>query len=80
MWTPSRRAGVIPGVTTRLSLGVADEQADAGRGGQTCLVRPNSVARTVMMIVKMQFDHEQSEIGNTRPVNPYSTTYWWKTE
>ena len=46
MWTPSRKAGGIPRVRTRLSLSVENEQADAERDGRTCLARPNSQART----------------------------------
>ena len=47
-WTPPRKARGIPGVRTRFSLmrHVENEQADAGRDGQTCLARPNSQART----------------------------------
>ena len=43
--TPSRKAKGIPRVGTRVSQCVANEQVDAGRDGQTCLVRPNSQAR-----------------------------------
>ena len=44
MWTmtPSRKAEKIPRVSTRFSLSMENEQADAGRNGQTCLARPNS--------------------------------------
>ena len=31
---------------TRFSLNVENEQGDVGRDGQTCLVRPDSQART----------------------------------
>ena len=33
-------------VSTRFSLVVEHEQDDAGRGGRTCLARPNSQAHT----------------------------------
>ena len=35
-----------PKVSTRFSLSMENEQADAGRDGQTRLARPNSQART----------------------------------
>ena len=38
--------GRIPCVSTRFSLSVENEQADAGRDGRTRLARPNSQART----------------------------------
>ena len=46
MWMPSRKAGGIPRVKTILILSREDEQADAGRGGLTCLAKPNVQART----------------------------------
>ena len=45
-WTPPRKAGGIPWLSTRFSMSVENEQADAGRDGQTCLARPDSRART----------------------------------
>ena len=45
-WTPPRTSGKIPGVSTRFSLNIENEQTDAGRDGRTCLTRPNSQART----------------------------------
>ena len=36
----------MPGVSTRFSLSVENEQANAGRDCQTRLARPNSQART----------------------------------
>ena len=45
-WPPPRKAGGIPRVSTRFSLSVEKEQADAGRDGRTRLARPNSQART----------------------------------
>ena len=45
-WRPPRKSGGIPQVSTRFSLGVENEQADAGRDGRTRLARPNSQART----------------------------------
>ena len=32
-WTPTRNSGGIPYVSTRFSLSIENEQADAGRGG-----------------------------------------------
>ena len=46
LWTPSRKAGGIPRVSTRSSLRMENERGDAGRDGRTCLARPNSQART----------------------------------
>ena len=46
MDTVAENGGNPPSVTTRFNLGVENEQADAGRDGRTCLVRPNSQART----------------------------------
>ena len=43
--TPPRKAGGIPWVSTRFSLSVENEQADAGRNGRTCLASPSSQAR-----------------------------------
>ena len=40
------KRGGIPCLSTRFSMSVENEQADAGRDGQTCLARPNSQART----------------------------------
>ena len=45
-WTPPRKSGGIPRVSTRFSLSVKNEKANAGRDGRTCLARPNSQART----------------------------------
>ena len=42
-WTPLlRKAAEIPLVSTRFSLSVANEQADAGRDVRTCLTGQNS--------------------------------------
>ena len=38
--------GGVPYVRTRFSLGMENEQADAGRDSRTLLARPNSQART----------------------------------
>ena len=46
IWTPPWTWGRIPWVSTRFSRSVENEQADTGRDGQTCLVKPNSQART----------------------------------
>ena len=43
-WTPSRKAGEIPRVST-ISPSLENKQAGAGRDGPTCLARPNSQAR-----------------------------------
>ena len=45
-WTVSRKAGGIPRESTRFSLSVESEQADAGRDGQTCIMTLNSQAQT----------------------------------
>ena len=45
-WTPPRKSGGIPRVSTRFSLSVENEHTRAGRDGPTYLVRPNSQART----------------------------------
>ena len=74
-WTPPWKARGIPWITTRFSLSVKNEQADAGRDGQTCLARPNSHARTgTGKKAKTYFpcwaDHEQD--WQPYPVDPYS--------
>ena len=46
VWAPSRKAVEIPRVSTRFSLSVENEQADAGRDGRTRLARQKSQART----------------------------------
>ena len=45
-WTPPRKSEGNPCLSTRFSLSVENEQADAGRDGRTRLTRPNSQART----------------------------------
>ena len=45
IWTPPRKAGGIPYVSTRFSLSMENDQDDAGRDGRTRLARPNSQAR-----------------------------------
>ena len=45
-WTPSRKSGGIPRVSTRFILGVENEQADAGWDGRTRLARLNYQVRT----------------------------------
>ena len=44
--TPLRKSRGIPRVSTRFSLSMENEQADAGQDGRTRLARPNSQART----------------------------------
>ena len=47
MWTPSRKAGEIPRVSTSsFNLSTGNEWAGAGRDEQTCIARSNSQART----------------------------------
>ena len=41
-----RKSGGIPRVSTRFSLSMEDEQADARRDGRTRLAGPDSQART----------------------------------
>ena len=43
-WTPSQKARGISRVSTRFSLSVENERADAIRDSGTCLARPNSQA------------------------------------
>ena len=60
-------SGGIPRVSTRFSLSVENEQADAGRDSRTRLARPNSRARTgtgKKTFSSCSADHEQSRIGN----------------
>ena len=45
-WASPRKSRGIPGVSTRFSLTVDNEQTDAGQDGQTCLATPNSQAQT----------------------------------
>ena len=45
VYTTTRKAGRIPRVSTRFSLSVENEQADAGRDVRTCLATPSSQAR-----------------------------------
>ena len=42
-WTPPRKSGGIPRVSTRFSLGVENEQADSGRDGRTDYWQPYPV-------------------------------------
>ena len=44
-WTPPRKSGGFPWISTRFSLSVENEQSDAGRDGRTRLAIPNSQAR-----------------------------------
>ena len=44
-WTAPRKSGEIPCVSTRFSLSVDNEQADAGQDSRTRLTRPNSQTR-----------------------------------
>ena len=44
-WTPPRKSGGIPRLSTRFSLGMENEQTDAGQDGQTRLARRNFQAR-----------------------------------
>ena len=41
-WTPPRKLGEIPCVSTRFNLSVENEQADAGRDGRTRLAATTS--------------------------------------
>ena len=62
-WTPPRKAGGIPRVSTRFSLSTEKEQAYAGRDNQTRLARPRTQARTGT-------GNEQD--WQPYPVDPYS--------
>ena len=46
IWTPPWMSGGIPGVNTRFSVNIENEQADTRWDSQTCLAKPNSQART----------------------------------
>ena len=45
-WTPPQKSGGIPGVRTRFSLSMENEQAGVGQDDRTRLARPNSQERT----------------------------------
>ena len=45
-WASPRKSGGLPQVSTRFSLSVENELADAGRDGRTRYARPNSQVRT----------------------------------
>ena len=61
MDTAAAESGGIPSVSTRFSQGVENEQANAGRDGQTRLARPNSQAERGQgdIIFPRSADHEQ---------------------
>ena len=71
-WTPLRKSPGIPYVSTRFSLNVENEQADARRDCRTCLARSNSQARTGTgkYYFPCSADHEQD--WQPYPVDPYS--------
>ena len=71
IWTRLRTLGGIPGVSTRFSVSIENEQADTGRDGQTCLTKPNFQARTgTGKFFPVQLT--MNRIGNL-PVDLYST-------
>ena len=53
-----------PRISTRFSLGVKNGQADAGRDGRACLVRPNFYTRTGTGKIITSCSADQSSIGN----------------
>ena len=55
-------SGGIPRVSTRFRVSVENEQADAGRDGQTCLERPNSNGNREKFIFPVQLT--TSRIGH----------------
>ena len=59
-WTSPRKSEGMPRVSTRFSLSMENEQAEAGWDGRTRFARPNS-----------QADHEQD--WQPYPVDPYSS-------
>ena len=68
-----RKAGGIPRVSTRFSLSVENEQAYAGRDGQTRLARPKYQAQTGAGNITFVFpsaDHEKDR--QPYPVDPYT--------
>ena len=72
-WTPPRKSEGIPGVSTRFSLSMGNEQAGAGRDGRTRLARPDSQARRGQRNVNFPClaDHEQDR--QPYPVDQYSS-------
>ena len=67
--------GEIPRLSTRFSLSMENEQANAGRDGRTCLARPNSQPRTGTGKCSLSClaDHEQD--WQPYPIDPYSAIY-----
>ena len=64
-WTPPGKSEGIPGVRTRLSMSVENEQTVVQRDGQTRLARPNSQARNEdREIFIFFFQLTTSRIGN----------------
>ena len=72
IWTSSRKSGGIQRVSTRFSLTVENEEADARRGGRTRRARPNSQALRGQgdAYFRCSADHEQD--WQPYPVDPYS--------
>ena len=63
-------------MSTRFSLSVANERADAGWDGQICLARPNSQARTRVqgnINFPCSADHEQ--VWQPYPIDLNSAVY-----
>ena len=67
---PPWTSAAIPGVSTRFSLSVENEQADTRRDGQICLAKPNFQAGMgTRKFFPGQLDHV-NRIGNL-PVDLY---------
>ena len=45
-WTPARKSGITSRVSTRSSLSVENERADAGRDDRICIAKSNPQARS----------------------------------
>ena len=78
-WTPPRKAGGIPRVSTRSSLRMENEQADAGRDMRIRLARPSSKARAgtgkhETFIFPVQLTTSEQD-WQPPPVDPYSAIF-----
>ena len=76
---PPRKSEGIPWVSTRFSLSMENEQADAGRDGQTRLARPSSQAQTGTGNYQFSlFSWIRTGLGNlTRLIHSLLLYKWW---
>ena len=70
-WTPPRKFGGIPRVSTRFSESMENKQADAGRAGQTPVARPNSQARSGRGRYHFPFTADNEQDRQPYPIDPY---------